>query len=90
MDYLITGLIYSRSEQYTPGQMTDIRSYLVKNETLAKAAVSVNFQKYLMHANSKLQTTIDKFLDWLDVESPYYENPNNVKTNVDLVNTTIV
>ncbi|CAL4183718.1 unnamed protein product, partial [Meganyctiphanes norvegica] len=65
LDYLITGLIYSRSEQYTPGQMTDIRSYLVKNETLAKVAVNVNFHKYLVHSNSKLQATIDRFLDLL-------------------------
>ncbi|CAL4133400.1 unnamed protein product, partial [Meganyctiphanes norvegica] len=66
LDYLITGLIYSRSKQYTPGKITDIRSHLVKNETLAKVAVTVNLHKYLVYSNSKLQASIDRFIELLD------------------------
>ncbi|XP_066938837.1 endoribonuclease Dicer-like [Macrobrachium rosenbergii] len=62
LDYLVTGLIYSRHTSYTPGQMTDLRSYCVNNETLARAAAKHELQKYLLHMSPKLQAAIDKFL----------------------------
>ncbi|XP_064098364.1 endoribonuclease Dicer-like [Macrobrachium nipponense] len=62
LDYLVTGLIYSRHISYTPGQMTDLRSYYVNNETLARAAAKYELQKHLLHMSPKLQAAIDKFL----------------------------
>lgn len=62
LDYLVTGLIYSRHTTYTPGQMTDLRSYYVNNETLARAAAKYELQKHLLHMSPKLQAAIDKFL----------------------------
>ncbi|XP_068243252.1 endoribonuclease Dicer-like isoform X2 [Palaemon carinicauda] len=63
LDYLVTGLIYSRHTSYTPGQMTDLRSYYVNNETLAKVAAKYELQKHLLHMAPKLQAVIDKFLN---------------------------
>lgn len=63
LDYLVTGIVFSSHADYTPGQMSDLRSYYVKNETLARAAVRKNLQCHLLYLAPKLQASIDKFIN---------------------------
>ncbi|KAB7500402.1 Endoribonuclease Dcr-1 [Armadillidium nasatum] len=65
LDYLITGYLFSKNQSYTPGQLTDLRSHYVKNETLARLAVYFNFHKYMFHMAPKLDNTIQKFINML-------------------------
>ncbi|XP_076046340.1 endoribonuclease Dicer-like isoform X2 [Oratosquilla oratoria] len=62
LDYLITGHIYSKFENYPPGKLTDLRCHLVNNETLAKVAVKHNLQEYLLHKSTSLKSAIDTFI----------------------------
>ncbi|KAL7643351.1 UNVERIFIED_CONTAM: hypothetical protein RMT77_006643 [Armadillidium vulgare] len=66
LDYLITGYLFSKNQSYTPGQLTDLRSHYVKNETLARLAVHFNFHKYMFHMAPKLDNTIQKFIKMLE------------------------
>uniref|UniRef100_A0A0P4WEE1 Uncharacterized protein n=1 Tax=Scylla olivacea TaxID=85551 RepID=A0A0P4WEE1_SCYOL len=63
LDYLVTGIVFFNHADYTPGQMSDLRSYYVKNETLARAAVRKNLQCHLLYLAPKLQASIDKFIN---------------------------
>lgn len=50
LDYLITCCIYSRFPKYTPGNITDLRSALVSNMTLAQIAVQkLGVNHHLLH-----------------------------------------
>ncbi|KAB7502303.1 putative aarF domain-containing protein kinase 1 [Armadillidium nasatum] len=66
LDYLITGYLFSKNQSYTPGQLTDLKSHYVKNETLARIAVQFNFHKYMFHMAPKLDNTIQKFIHMLE------------------------
>ncbi|KAK7071929.1 hypothetical protein SK128_008434, partial [Halocaridina rubra] len=73
LDYLVTCLIYARHCTSTPGQMTDMRSYFVNNETLARVAIKFGLQRHLLHMAPKLQAAIDKFVILSRHETPRYE-----------------
>ncbi|KAK3862621.1 hypothetical protein Pcinc_031533 [Petrolisthes cinctipes] len=63
LDFLVTCLVFSRHSQYSPGQVSDLRSHYVKNETLASVCVKAGLEKHMLHMADKLQTAIDKFLN---------------------------
>ncbi|XP_069951425.1 endoribonuclease Dicer-like isoform X2 [Cherax quadricarinatus] len=77
LDYLVTGHIYSNYTSYSPGQISDLRSHYVKNETLAKVAAEMKLTKHLLHMAPKLSASIDKFLKLL--EEPYEEDTLNTE-----------
>ncbi|KAK8735002.1 hypothetical protein OTU49_005779 [Cherax quadricarinatus] len=82
LDYLITGHIYSHYSSYSPGQITDLRSYFVKNETLAKVSADMKLHRHLQHMAPKLTASIDKFLRILD-ESYEEDTLNTEEDEVD-------
>ena len=71
MDYLITNHLYHLEDHYeetphhrrlSPGALTDIRSSLVCNATLAHWAVEYDYHKYLKSLSPELFYLIDKFV----------------------------
>ncbi|XP_076046437.1 endoribonuclease dcr-1-like [Oratosquilla oratoria] len=78
LDYLVTGHIYSNFQKYSPGEMTDLRSHLVNNETLAKVAVKHNLQKYLLHMSPQLQFGIDTFIGLMNCGEVYFTREDEV------------
>lgn len=61
LDFLITCYIYERCPTMHPGQLTDLRSALVNNVTLACLLVRNNLHNFILYQNSKLAESIGKF-----------------------------
>lgn len=64
LDFLITAYIYERCPHMDPGQLTDLRSALVNNVTLACLAVRNDFHRYMLSQNQTLGEHITKFVDF--------------------------
>jgi endoribonuclease Dicer len=65
LDFLITCYIYEHCGVLNPGEVTDLRSALVNNNTFASLVVRCGFHKFLLMINLKLQGHIDKFAEYL-------------------------
>lgn len=76
LDFLITCHIYESCGNLDPGQLTDLRSALVNNNTFASLVVRCNLHKSLLMVNAKLQSMIDRFVDY--IESKKYEIDDEV------------
>jgi endoribonuclease Dicer len=61
LDYLITRHIFESGKNFSPGQLTDLRSALVNNGFFASIAVKFNFHKYLKYFSFDLFRAIDCF-----------------------------
>ncbi|XP_042887206.1 endoribonuclease Dicer-like [Penaeus japonicus] len=75
LDYIVTCHIFCRFTSYSPGQLSDLRSYFVKNDTLARAAAKRKLHQHLLHLNPKLEASINKFLSILQ-QDPLGEELN--------------
>ncbi|XP_063695845.1 endoribonuclease Dcr-2 [Culicoides brevitarsis] len=64
LDLLISAYIFEKCENMDPGQITDLRSALVNNNTLACIAVRNNFHLHILSQNVALTETITKFVDY--------------------------
>lgn len=64
LDFLITAYIYERCPHMDPGQLTDLRSALVNNVTLACLAVRNNFHLYMLSQNIQLSEHIEQFVNF--------------------------
>ena len=73
LDYLVTCHIYKRFPDYSPGQISCMRSALVNNITFADLAVSLNLQKLLLHSSPSLLKQIDLFLTSKNTEDKEVE-----------------
>lgn len=62
IDFLITIHIYEKCSALTPGDLTDLRSALVNNVTLACLSVRNHFQKFLLYHSSVLNEYIGRFV----------------------------
>ncbi|XP_045465316.1 endoribonuclease Dicer [Harmonia axyridis] len=71
LDFLITCFIFENFDDLTPGDLTDLRSALVNNNTFASFIVRLGLHKYLLLLNSKLQYHIDKFVDFFSVKKNF-------------------
>ncbi|KAF7283787.1 hypothetical protein GWI33_022827 [Rhynchophorus ferrugineus] len=65
LDFLITCYIYENSDKLNPGELTDLRSALVNNNTFASLVVRLNLHKYMLCINNKLQSMIDRFAEYM-------------------------
>ncbi|CAH0552970.1 unnamed protein product [Brassicogethes aeneus] len=65
LDFLITCHIYESCGFLNPGQLTDLRSALVNNNTFASFVVRLGIQKSLLIMNSQLQGQIDRFVSYM-------------------------
>ncbi|KAF6147407.1 hypothetical protein GIB67_016764 [Kingdonia uniflora] len=64
LDYLITSYLYSVYPKLKPGQLTDLRSVTVNNNSFAHVAVTRSFHKYLLSDSDILSETIKKFVNF--------------------------
>ncbi|KAK9882155.1 hypothetical protein WA026_019672 [Henosepilachna vigintioctopunctata] len=65
LDFLITCFIYESCGYLSPGELTDLRSALVNNNTFASFVVRLGLQKFLLMMNSTLQSHVDRFVDFM-------------------------
>lgn len=63
LDFLITAYITERCPSLDPGKITDLRSALVNNVTLACLCVRHNIHLHLLYENSSLHESIGQFAD---------------------------
>ncbi|KAI3524344.1 hypothetical protein L1887_02997 [Cichorium endivia] len=61
LDYLITSYLYSVYPNLKPGQLTDLRSLSVNNNSFAGIAVNRSFYKYMLCDSSSLVLSMDKY-----------------------------
>lgn len=62
LDFLVTSYISENCAKMDPGKLTDLRSALVNNATLACIIVRKGIHKYLLSKNVLLTRTIKKFV----------------------------
>lgn len=64
LDLLITAYITERCVTMDPGQLTDLRSALVNNVTLACLCVRYNIYAHILYQNARLNEAIGRFVDF--------------------------
>lgn len=62
LDYLMTSYLYSVYPDLKPGQLTDLRSMAVNNNSFAHIAVHKSFHSYLISDSSNLSEDIKMFV----------------------------
>ncbi|KAG9456245.1 hypothetical protein H6P81_000753 [Aristolochia fimbriata] len=88
LDYLITSYLYSAFPDLKPGELTDLRSMAVNNNSFAHLAVSLSFHSFLISDSSSLSKAIKKFSDFVqlsDKDKDSVEEPSCPKVLGDLV-----
>lgn len=64
LDFLVTSYIIENCQKMDPGDLTDLRSALVNNATLACIIVRNNIHLYLQSESIKLTEVINKFVEY--------------------------
>lgn len=64
LDFLVTSYIYEQCTDMDPGQLTDLRSALVNNITLACICVRNQIHNFILSQNIRLTESIIKFTDF--------------------------
>lgn len=64
LDYLITSYLYSVYPNLKPGQLTDLRSLSVNNNSFAGIAVNRSFYKYMLCDSTSLVLSMDKYANF--------------------------
>ncbi|XP_042491944.1 endoribonuclease Dicer homolog 4 [Macadamia integrifolia] len=72
LDYLITSYLYSVYPKLKPGELTDLRSVSVNNNSFARIAVSRSFHMHLISDSDSLSEAIAKFVTF--VRTPASKN----------------
>ncbi|URE34706.1 hypothetical protein MUK42_13295 [Musa troglodytarum] len=88
LEYLITSYLYSVFPELKPGQITDLRSITVNNNSFANVAVWLSLHKYLMKDARSLDEAINKFESFVplpDLEKDLIEEPACPKVLGDIV-----
>ena len=62
LDYLITTYIYWKFPQRSPGELTQLRSALVNNNTFAEMTLKLGLNRLLKHNSSTLFSEIENYL----------------------------
>ncbi|GAA0157583.1 hypothetical protein LIER_14823 [Lithospermum erythrorhizon] len=75
LDYLITSYLYSAYPNLKPGQLTDLRSALVNNNSFADIAVRLSFYKHIICDCRALSDAINKYVCFVE--------PSGSETNLD-------
>lgn len=61
LDFLVTAYIFERCPNMDPGKLTDLRSALVNNVTLACLCVRYNIHVHILSQNAELSESIENF-----------------------------
>lgn len=65
LDYLITCHIYSSFSEYTPGEISAMRTALVNNNTFAELSVELELHRAVLHLSPSLFSQINTFVGML-------------------------
>ncbi|KAI8023022.1 Dicer-like protein 4 [Camellia lanceoleosa] len=88
LDYLITSYLYSVYPKLKPGQLTDLRSFSVNNNSFADIAVHRSFHKFIICDSSSLCASMNKYVDFIRTTASkkgIVERPSCPKALGDLV-----
>ncbi|XP_074579672.1 endoribonuclease Dicer homolog 4 isoform X2 [Curcuma longa] len=88
LDYLITSYLYSLYPELKPGQITDLRSLTVNNNSFANVAVQRSLHKYLIQDSRCLAEAVHEFESFVllsDLEKDLIEEPACPKVLGDIV-----
>lgn len=88
LDYLITSYLYSVYPKLKPGQLTDLRSVSVNNNTFAVVAVRQSFHSHMLCDSSGLRESITRYVSFIggpDSMKRLGEEPSCPKALGDLV-----
>lgn len=78
LEYLITSYLYSAYPDLKPGQITDLRSLAVNNNSFAHIAVQRRLHQYIIMDSKDLYDAIKKFENFIqlsDTEKDLHEEP---------------
>ncbi|XP_052198876.1 dicer-like protein 4 isoform X2 [Diospyros lotus] len=92
LDYLITSYLFSVYPELKPGQLTDLRSLSVNNNSFANIAVHHSFHNFILCDSSSLCTSMDKYADFIGAvasQNVSREGPSCPKALGDLVESSI-
>jgi hypothetical protein len=73
LDFLVTCYLHTTNQNWTPGQITDLRSALVNNNTLASVAVSNGLHRHLLQQSPELFKRINMYVS----EHSVHQDPDN-------------
>ncbi|XP_073000978.1 endoribonuclease Dicer homolog 4-like isoform X2 [Typha latifolia] len=88
LEYLITSYLFSAYPDLKPGQITDLRSITVNNNSFAHIAVSRSLHKYLIKDSNSLTEAVNKFKNFVqlfEAEKDLVEEPACPKVLGDIV-----
>ncbi|XP_030245302.1 endoribonuclease Dicer, partial [Drosophila navojoa] len=69
LDFLISAYIFEHKTRMTPGQLTDLRSALVNNTTLACICVRHRFHFFILAENALLSESIQSFVQFQETQN---------------------
>ncbi|KAG1358937.1 putative Endoribonuclease Dicer [Cocos nucifera] len=88
LEYLITSYLYSAYPDLKPGQITDLRSITVNNNSFAHIAVWRSLHKYLIKDSNSLTEAVNKFETFIQLpesERDLLEEPACPKVLGDII-----
>ncbi|XP_055855641.1 endoribonuclease Dicer [Episyrphus balteatus] len=68
LDFLMSCYIFERCKHMNPGEITDLRSSLVNNVTLACVCVRNRFHQYILYESPTLSESIRKFVEFQNTQ----------------------
>jgi endoribonuclease Dicer len=69
LEYLMTSYLYSAYPDLKPGQLTDLKSLAVNNNSFAYVAVKKSIHRYLIKDSNYLTTAVNKFANYVNLSS---------------------
>ncbi|AQK44786.1 dicer-like 103 [Zea mays] len=88
LEYLMTSYLYSAYPDLKPGQLTDLKSLAVNNNSFAYVAVKKSIHRYLIKDSNYLTTAVNKFANYVNLsssEKDLLEEPTCPKVLGDIV-----
>eukprot|EP01018_Ginkgo_biloba_P039622 Gb_34256 [translate_table: standard] len=77
LDYVITSYLYSVYPDLNPGQLTDMRSMNVNNESFAHVAAHRRLYSYIIEKSDNLSSAITKYVNFLQASSALDKDSND-------------
>jgi endoribonuclease Dicer len=88
LEYLMTSYLYSAYPDLKPGQITDLKSLAVNNNSFAHVAIKKSIHKYLIKDSKYLMAAVNKFENFVNLsnsEKDLSEEPACPKVLGDIV-----
>lgn len=69
LEYLMVSYLYSAYPDLKPGQITDLKSLAVNNNSFAYVAVKKSIHKYLIKDSNYLTAAVNKYENYVNLSS---------------------